>query len=185
MNNKNSYIRPKKTHQELLSNEDIKNKLKDYRKIDNISNISIGTHIRYFTVDNKTKNKLFRLGGFLHKIDPSGRFITLNNGNVSWSVQLSSSILYQKMSDDEIKKEIKEQIKNEYLTEVNQKGGNDDTNEFKNQIKILNKKIESLQNIEINYNSLLKEYNSLLKKNESLNNKINKIEEQIIKNKKN
>ena len=185
MNNKNNYIRPKKTHQELLSNEDIKTKLKDYKKIDNISNIAIGTHIRYFSIDNKTKNKLFRLGGFLHKIDPNGRYITLNNNNISWSVQLASSILYQKMSEDDIKKEIKEEIKNEYLTEINQKGGNDNNNEYKSQIKTLNKKIELLQNIEINYNSLLKEYNILLKKNESLTNKINKIEEQIIKNKKN
>ena len=29
----NNYIRPSQTHQEMLSNQDIKDKLKDYKKI--------------------------------------------------------------------------------------------------------------------------------------------------------
>jgi hypothetical protein len=180
----NTYIRPNQTHQELLSNQDIKDKLKDYKKIDDISSTSIGTHIRYFNIDPKTKTKLFRLGGFLNKIDPKKRFITLNNGNLSWSVQLSSSILYEKMSEDEIKHEIKEEIKKELLTEDNnQTGGTKNIIQLKNEIKVLNKKLENFTNLENNYNSLIKEYNILLKKNEFLNNKILKIEDEIIKNK--
>ena len=194
--NSNNYIRPNQTHQELLSNQDIKEKLKDYKKIEDINSTAIGTHIRYFTIDSKTKSKLFRLGGFLNKIDPNRRYITLNNGNISWSVQLPSSILYQKMTDDEIKREMKDELKKEILTEDNnQIGGNNNIiANFKNEIKILNKKIENSNNEIINgqqnysilfndYNSLKIEYNIIIKKNESLNNKISKIEEEIKKNK--
>ena len=105
-----NYTRPNQTHQELLSNQDIKNKLKDYKKVDDINKIQLGTHIRYFVVDQKTKTNLFRLGGILNKIDPNLRYITLTNGNLSWSVQLSNSILYHKMSDDEIKQELKDEV---------------------------------------------------------------------------
>ena len=105
----NNYIRPSQTHQELLSNQDIKDKLKEYKKITDINSVPISTHIRYFTIDNKTQKRLFRLGGFLHKIDHDNRYITLNNNNISWSVQLASSILYQKMTENEIKEELKEE----------------------------------------------------------------------------
>ena len=45
-----NYQRPNKTFQESLSNQDIKEKLKEYKKVDNIKTVSIGTHIRYFTI---------------------------------------------------------------------------------------------------------------------------------------
>jgi hypothetical protein len=182
--NNYNYTRPNQTHQDLLSNQDIKDKLKDYKKITDISTIPIGTHIRYFIISDKVKK--FRLGGFLDKIDPQKRYISLSNGTIKWSVQLASSILYQKLSEDELKNELKEELKKELLTEtINQTGGEKQTiNDLKNEVKILTKKIDELKNIENNYNSLIKEYNSLLKKNESLNNKIFKIEEEIKKNKK-
>jgi|UniRef100_A0A6C0EE52 hypothetical protein len=178
-NYNNNYVRPQQTYQELLSNQDIKDKLKEYKKIDDINKISIGTHIRYFNIDKKTNTKLFRLGGTLNKIDPNNRFITLNNGNLSWSVQLNSSILYRKMTEDEIKTEMKEELKKEIMTEevVSQIGGSNSTiNDLKNEIKILNKKLENYMNLE-------KEYKIILKKNESLSNKLLKIESEIKKKK--
>ena len=60
-NYNNNYIRPNRTHQELLGPQDIKNKLKDYTLIEDITKIPIGTHIRYFIHDSKTNTKLFRL----------------------------------------------------------------------------------------------------------------------------
>jgi hypothetical protein len=175
-NNTNNYIRPNHTHQELLSTHDIKEKLKDYIKIDDINKVSIGTHIRYFVQDKKTNTKLFRLGGALLTIDSNGKYIMLSNGSLKWSVQLNNSILYKKMSDDEIKKELKEELKKEILTEDNIQIGGSIINDLKSEIKILNKKLE-------NYNNLEKEYKILLKKNDSLNNKIYKIENEIKKKK--
>ena len=174
----NNYIRPTHTHQELLSTHDIKEKLKDYTKIEDINKISIGTHIRYFVHDPKTNTKLFRLGGLLTTVDPAGKYIMLSNGTLKWSVQQKNSILYKKMTEDEIKKELKEELKKEIMTEDNiQTGGtNHIINDLKNEIKILNKKIES-------YNNLEKDYKLLIKKNESLTNKILKIENEINKKK--
>lgn len=158
MSKKNyNYIRPNQTYQELMSNQDIIDKLKYYKKIVNINNIPIGTHIRYFTIDTKTNSKLFRLGGFLQKIDPNLRYITLSNNNLSWSVQIPNSILYYKMSEDdiknELKEELKEEIKNEMTTEINknQYGGginNDTITELTNKILKLNKKLESYHILE-------------------------------------
>ena len=74
-----SYVRPTKTFQETLSNTDIKERLKEYKKVDNIKTVSIGTHCRYFSVDLNTKQKVFRLGGNLNKIDPEGRYVILTN----------------------------------------------------------------------------------------------------------
>ena len=70
------------------------------------------------------------MGGSLQKIDPQGRFITLSNGSLNWSVQLTSSILYQKMSDIEINTELKNNIYKEVYNELNHniKGGNSNDN---------------------------------------------------------
>lgn len=107
------YVRPEKTHQEMLTSNDIKNKLKEYKQIDikNIKDVPLGTHMRYFSIDQKTKQKKFRLGGMLQRIDDQYRFITLTNGTTNWSVQLNNSILYQKMTDNELKEELKKEIK--------------------------------------------------------------------------
>ena len=86
-----TYQRAAKTYQETLSNQDIKDKLKEYKKVTDIKTVSIGTHIRYFSINQTTKEKIFRLGGTLNKIDPDGRFIILSNGTVNWSVQIPTS----------------------------------------------------------------------------------------------
>ena len=59
-----------------------KEKLAEYKKCTDIKKVSIGTHLRYFTTDPETKKLLFRLGGTLNKIDPEGRYVILNNGNI-------------------------------------------------------------------------------------------------------
>ena len=54
----------------------------------------------YFTINKKTGEKQFRLGGFLSKMDPQYRYIILQNGTLSWSVQLENTVLFQKMTKD-------------------------------------------------------------------------------------
>jgi len=172
------YHRPDKTFQETLSHQDIKEQLKNYKKIDDIFHVPIGTHIKYFNIDPNTKKSLFRMGGTLQKIDPQGRFITLSNGSLNWSVQLTSSILYQKMSDIEINTELENTIYKKVYNELSHKfkGGNNNDNilELKNEIEKLTLKLEEYKNIELKYNDLLKKNNSLTSKLEKIENEIKK-----------
>ncbi len=165
-----NYVRPTKTAQELLSKQDIYNNLKEYKKVADIRFVPIGTHIRYFSIDPKTGEKQFRLGGTLDKVDPEGRFIKLSNGTISWSVQIATSTFYQKMTEAEIRNEIKKELKQEIMTEECNDGDS-----FKKEIKNLKKELESFKNLEKEYKNLEKEYNACLKENASLKSQLEKI----------
>jgi hypothetical protein len=169
---RNDYNRPAKTYQDTLSNTDIKDKLKDYKKVNDMSKISISTHLRYFTKD-KNGNQLFRLGGVLTKIDPELRYVILSNGSLSWSVQIKNSTFFQKMSEKEVRDEIKKELTEEQSCV-------EEYNELKKKIKTLTNKFETLEN---NYENLENEYKKVLKKNNILESEIKKIETEIIKEK--
>jgi hypothetical protein len=168
---RDSYNRPKKTYQETLSNTEIKEKLKDYKRVSNIKNVSIGSHIRYFTVDTQTGNKQFRLGGNLNKVDPEGRYVILSNGTINWSVQIPDTIFFQKMTEDEYKEELKKELKKEIQTESNI--DEDDFNKLKKMFTNLSKKYEDLES----------EYKDAVKKNNALTSQLKSIEKEIIKQK--
>jgi hypothetical protein len=177
---KMQYQRPKTTYQETLSNEEIAEKLKNYKKVKDINKIPIGTHIRYFTNHPTTNKNIFRLGGSLNKLDPQGRYITLSNSSLNWSVQLNSSILYHKMTEDEIAEELRNEIKKEILSEnhmdIMKGGSNENINDLKKQIKLLSKKIDE-------YKELEQKYNNVVTSNFQLTKKLEKIEKEIKKNK--
>lgn len=113
------YIRPKKTFQDKLTPKQIQELLVDYVEVDNIKNVPIDTHIRYFVKDKG--KKLFRTGGFLLNKKEADKYIILTNRKISWSVDTKKSILFRKLSttelttihDDEIK-ELKKMIKKLY-----------------------------------------------------------------------
>ena len=181
LTNDKNYQRPNKTYQDNLSNQEIKEKLKEYKKVTDIRGVSIGTHIRYFSIDKNTKEKVFRLGGTLNKVDPEGRFIILGNGTLSWSVQIPSTVFFQKMSESEFKDELKKEIKKELMTEESNstKYNNKQSDEeidLKKEVKSLTKKLEQYKNME-------KEFKNLAKKNEALTEQLSKIENEIKKNK--
>jgi|TARA_B100001093_G_scaffold493032_1_gene534780 regulator of replication initiation timing len=126
-----NYERPKKTLQDKLTPEDIKDKLKEYIEVEDIGQVSLNTHLRYFTekIDEKTKKKTkaFRLGGFLVNKNNYEKYIILSNvpdvGGVNpnkktWSVNTQKSIFYRKLSNDEIKDEYQEEI-DELYEEIN------------------------------------------------------------------
>ena len=140
-----SYVRPKKTYQESMTNKEIEEKLKDYKKVSNITQVPINTHLRYFTKD-KNGSKVFRLGGTLNKIGDNQQYVVLSNGTLSWSVQIDHSQFYQKMNENELKQEIKKELKKEILTEMD--GGNDDLAEendiLRKENKDLIKKLEHM-----------------------------------------
>ena len=168
MSRDKSYQRPDKTHQDMLSNQEIKEKLKDYKKVTDISKISIGTHLRYFIIDSKTKERKFRLGGILNKFGDNGEYLILSNGKVTWSVQLASSIFYQKLSENELKEEMKNELKKEIKKEISERDNVEKENE------LLKKK----------YKKLEEELKLMVKQNETLVTQIKNIENEIKKEKK-
>jgi len=151
-----SYTRPKKTYQESMTNKEIEDKLKDYKKVTNILQVPINTHLRYFTTD-KTGAKVFRLGGSLTKVGDNKKYVVLSNGTLSWSAQIDTCQFYQKMNETELKEELKRDL----MTELE-----GDTVNIENENK-----------------ELKKENKNLLKKLDHLNDKIKYIENAIMKEK--
>jgi len=100
------------TYQSSLSDVDIAKKLDDYERVktSDIFKIPLGTHIRYFSINPKTGEKQFRLGGNLTKYGENGEYIICSNGTYSWSVQLSNSIIYKKLSIAELKEHTKKNV---------------------------------------------------------------------------
>jgi hypothetical protein len=158
-----TYQRPNTTYQDRLTNQDIKELLKDYIIVENIKEIPLGTHIRYFLIDPDTKKRKFRTGGTISKIDLQGRFIKLTAGTVTWSVQILNTLFYKKLNEEEYKEELKKEI----LTEINP------NNDYKQKIKLLTNKI----------NILTEENNLLRKNNKKLIKQIQKIQIEIEKKK--
>jgi hypothetical protein len=102
-----NYKRPKQTKQDKLSYEEIKELLKNYSKVKDLSTVPLGTHIRYvesklnpFT--NKFERK-FRLGGYLINNKNSDKYIVLSNGSLKWSVQVKDTVFYKSNLKDEEK----------------------------------------------------------------------------------
>ena len=107
------YKRPKKTVQDLTTQEEIDEKLEDYIPVDNIENVPRGTHIRYFkieqTPDGGTKKK-FCYGGFLKNKDNHKKYIVLTNNDKNWCAQVDKCIFFKKISINELKEEHKIEV---------------------------------------------------------------------------
>ena len=117
-----NYIRPNKTYTERLDDEEIADKLTDYVKVDNIKDVKINTHIRYFLLEvNKDGSitRKFRMGGFLKNKDNGETYVMLSNNKTTWSVQTNQAVFYRKLSIDEIKEEYEKDLKE--LNELNRK----------------------------------------------------------------
>jgi uncharacterized protein YbcI len=119
LSNDTNYSRPKKTIQDILTKEEIKEKLMNYKKVEDITKIVIGSHIRYFTKDIKTKKNMFRLGGFLTKFGEDYKWLILSNGEFSWSVQINRNNEFwvkinPKDMQEQIQTELEEVIGDKY-----------------------------------------------------------------------
>jgi len=114
LSNDKSYVRPEKTFQESLSQEEIKEKLKDYKKVEDISKVPVNSHLRYFSLieDPKTKKtkKVFRMGGLLKNKDNYDKYVILTNGKQSWSVNTQKSVFFKKMNTDDIHVKYQDEI---------------------------------------------------------------------------
>jgi hypothetical protein len=113
-----TYKRPKTTYTDTLTKNAITDYLKDYQEVTNADDLKLGTHVRYFTMENNKKK--FRLGGYVIKIQPE--YIVLSNkryndnSRSTWSVQRKNSILFKQMTNQEIRDEY-EQTKKELQKE--------------------------------------------------------------------
>ena len=135
LNNNNS----NKSYQESLSPAEIKKKLEEYQQVDDIDDVKIGTHLRYFTFNPSTGKKQFRLGGFLSKTDKD--YIVMNNGEFSWSVQKDKTVFFKKLSFGELKDELVEKISKKYekkIIELTEENFN-----LKNALKTIKKQLKN------------------------------------------
>jgi hypothetical protein len=113
------------SYQSTLTDEEIAKKLEDYVRVkkDDVSKIPLGTHVRYFTINPQNGGKQFRLGGTLTKFGENGQYFVCSNGTYSWSVQINNSIIYKKISINEIKENAADDVKKqmEDIIEENKK----------------------------------------------------------------
>ena len=100
------------TYTQKLSEVEIQKKLEDYVRVkkEDVPSIPLNTHIRYFSINPKTGEKQFRMGGMLTKHDPNNQYIVCSNGTLSWSVQIANSIFYKKMTNNEYKEHIQTEV---------------------------------------------------------------------------
>jgi len=110
------YKKPNETFTERLDEQDIKDKLSNYVKVDDIEELGklpLGIHLRYFSIVRDKKNnitKKFRMGGFLFNKSNYEKYVVLTNNKKNWSVQSSSTIFYKKMSLDDVKYELETKL---------------------------------------------------------------------------
>jgi hypothetical protein len=115
-----SYKPQDKSYQSTLSDNDIAKKLSDYSRVktNDVFKIPLGTHIRYFNINPKTGEKQFRLGGTLNKVGDNNEYLICSNGTFSWSVQLATSIIYKKLTPNELKETVKKTVVEETKNEM-------------------------------------------------------------------
>ncbi len=150
---RNGYIRPKTTMTDQLTKEQIQEKLEDYRRVDDIYKVPLGTHLRYFIKDKDGGESKFRMGGQLYNNKGLPKYVILKGVNAQWSVQIADTIFWAKLPQSEIKKEYEEiidelQQKNNLLKEKNKKLKeenfvlNNEIEVYKEELKKLKKKLK-------------------------------------------
>lgn len=91
------YVRSSKskTASEMLSATDIKQRMKNFEKVDkeDLSNLVDGDKVRYFEVSENGGYK-YRPGGFV-LVNGAPKYLVLTNNGFNWSVQLDSNIIFK------------------------------------------------------------------------------------------
>ena len=151
-----SYKRPAITQQEQYTAADISEKLAGYEEVDNIEDVPINTHIRYFNI-NKEGERLFRSGGFLSNKDNADTYVVLSNGKFKWSVQVADAIFYKKLSS----KEQVEETKRKCIQKLEEKDYI---------IKKLKHYIKKKLNEEYDISTLLKQYKATIEQTKNTQN---------------
>lgn len=103
-----NYERPVLTYTDKLSKQEIETLLMEYEKVEDLNNIPLGTHIRYF--EDKDGELKFRTGGILTIKKGLPVYCILKNQNVSWSVQIKKCIFFRRITIKEVKKEYESRL---------------------------------------------------------------------------
>jgi hypothetical protein len=93
------------TFTDRLSKEDIKAKLENYNRIDNIDEfekVSIGTHLRYFKYEDGEYK--FRMGGILINKKQIKKYVVLANNGKTWCANTQKCIFFSKKSNKDLEK---------------------------------------------------------------------------------
>ena len=115
------YKKPVITATELLSHDEINERLKNFYRVspNDISNLSVNTRIQYFQV-SEDGNYKYRTGGSLI-VNKAPVYLILSNGRKNWSVQLKSHIIFAGHDIEKVREEYEKKIaekdkKIKYLT---------------------------------------------------------------------
>ena len=140
--NKDGYKRPTQTYTDKLSNDDIRDKLSGYKKVDDISKVPLGTHLRFFKkCEDGTEQ--FRMGGFLRNNTGIPKWVSLNTSQTAmtkgFSVQLETATFFRKMSQSEIMDEYEDKLDALQKKYDNQKAL---SKELKKEVKTLKTELE-------------------------------------------
>lgn len=99
--------------QSQLTKDEIRSRLENYVFVDDIDNVPLNTHVRYFSED-RNGGWVFRLGGFIRTNNHPDYLILSTNpcGGKTWSVQKVSSRFYRvKSTKDKTTDELEEKDK--------------------------------------------------------------------------
>lgn len=138
-----NYKRPILTYTDKLSKKQIKELLYDYdeiKDIDELKDVQIGTHIRYF--EKKNNELKFRTGGILTVNTGLPKYIVLNNGRLSWSVQVESCIFFRRITLRQIREEYDKVLTNNNMIIKGQEIMLRKNNEIIKKLKQENKKLK-------------------------------------------
>lgn len=104
------YVRPKVTAAEMLTAEQIKERLKNYEKVqkDDLYKLVDGDKVRYFKVEGDGNFK-YRPGGFV-LVNSAPDYLVLTNNGANWSVQLDDNVIFKAIDIDEIEEKHKIEI---------------------------------------------------------------------------
>ena len=154
LSNDTNYQRPKQTFTDTLSVNEIKEKLTGYKKVNDVREILIGSHVRYFVKTPDSPKPLFRLGGFLTKFGEDYKYVVLSNGKASWSVQVPTSTFW-------VKKTVKEMAQDQITESI--KPNNDDDKKIEKLNKKLSKALDYIKEKEKETESLKEKLQNIQK----------------------
>lgn len=86
---------------EVLSADEIRERIKNHEQIQNPSDLRYGDRIQYFEILQNNEYK-YKIGGTLI-INKSPDYIVLTNGKKNWSVQLKQHIIFREISVDKLR----------------------------------------------------------------------------------
>lgn len=109
------FVRNNLTFTERLTKEDIKAKLENYNRIENVEeleNVPIGTHMRYFKYEDG--HYKFRMGGILMNKKEAKKYIVLANNGKTWCASTKKCKFFSKKSNKDLERRYNNVIKRQH-----------------------------------------------------------------------